>query len=104
MPDKVTLLFSQDENLMFFNKIDRPHWFFLLFTLHSQNGINKESGPGVKQEFQRIQWNHFTKQNWMSIKFKKRNPQSIISQSLQSKKKVAGIHAVNFKVSFVPLI
>jgi hypothetical protein len=36
----------------------------------------------------------------MSIKFKKRNPQSIISQSLQSKKKVVGIHAVNFKVSF----
>jgi hypothetical protein len=36
----------------------------------------------------------------MSIKFKKRNPQSIISQSLQSKKKVASINAVNFKVSF----
>jgi hypothetical protein len=36
----------------------------------------------------------------MSIKFKKRNPQSIISQSLQSKKKVASLNAVNFKVSF----
>ena len=104
MPDKVTFMFSCDENLLFLKKIDRPHWFFFLFTLHSQNGINKESGPGVKQEFQRIQWNHFTKQNWMSNKFKKRNPQSIISQSLQSKKKVVGIHAVNFKVSFVPWI
>ena len=38
----------------------------------------------------------------MSIKFKKTNPQSIISQSLQSKKKVVGINAVNLKVSFVP--
>ena len=38
----------------------------------------------------------------MSNKFKKRNPQSIISQSLQSKKEVVGINAVNLKVSFVP--